>query len=280
MKDCLSPDRPLGEVPLKDVFKDFDNSAVALEAHLRASYSTDLRKLPYFQTVAAQLWGEILDDLVERKPDRHSLPSSERPQFTILHLLALLGLEPEARIWLSISPLHAFLKDGRGNTPFQLAVSVNHITLAALFLDIPDFRNEARKLQQESLLDLSLAASSMEPLSFLISQDLIDLTLRYGSQRDTPLMVACRKSNVSAARFLLSRSNLTVNEKNDTGETALIIAAARGCLEAVELLLSQQNIDINAQSTSSTSALSISVKGAHEKVVNFLLNEPTIDQQH
>jgi ankyrin repeat protein len=279
MKECLLPERRLGEVPLRDIFKDFDNAAAALEAHLRASYSDDLQTHPYFKADASQLWGEVLDDLVEGKP-YHRSPPSERRLFTILHLLAILGLEAEARIWLSISPPHAFLKDGRGNTPFQLAISAGHANLASFFLDIPEFRVEAGVLPPESLLNSSLAASSMEPLSLLISQGLIDPTLRYGSQHDTPLMVACRKSNVPAARFLLSRSNLTVNERNDVGETALMIAASHGYLEAVELLLLQESIDVNARSTNSASALSMSVKGGHEKVVNLLLNEPTLDQEH
>jgi ankyrin repeat protein len=279
MKNFLLPERPLGQIPLKDIFKDFDNSAVALEAYLRASYSADLLKHPYSQAACAQMWGEILEDLVESKP-YHGSPLSERPLFTVLHLFALLGLEAEARIWLSISPPHAFLKDGRDNTPFQLAVSASHITLASFFLDIPDFRIDASRLPRESLLDSSLAASSVESLSFLISHDLIDLSLRYGAQCDNPLMVACRRSNVAAARLLLSRSSLGVNERNDARETALIIAAARGSLEAVEFLLSQEDIDINAQSANSASALSISVKGGHEKVVNLLLDEPELDEEH
>jgi ankyrin repeat protein len=279
MKDCLLPERRLGEVPLRDIFKDFDNAAAALEAHLRASYSDDLQTHPYFKADATILWGEVLDDLVEGKP-YHRSPPSERRLFTILHLLAILGLEAEARIWLSISPPHAFLKDGRGNTPFQLAVSAGHTNLASFFLNIPEFRVEAGGLPPESLLNSSLAASSMEPLSLLISQDLIDPTLRYGSQHDTPLMVACRKSNVPAARFLLSRSSLAVNERNDAGETALMIAASHGYLEAVELLLLQENIDVNVRSANSASALSMSVKGGHEKVVNLLLDEPTLDQEH
>ena len=279
MKGCLLPERRHGEVPLRDVFKDFDDAAVALEAHLRASYSDDLQTHPYFKADPTQLWGEVLDDLVDGKP-YHRSPPSERRLFTILHLLAILGLEAEARIWLSISPPHAFLKDGRGNTPFQLAVSAGHANLASFFLDIPEFRVEAGGLPPDSLLNSSLATSSMEPLSFLVSQGLIDPTLRYGSQHDTPLMVACQNSNVPAARFLLSRSKLTVNERNDVGETALIIAASHGYLEAVELLLAQENIDVNARSATSASALSMSVKGGHEKVVNVLLDEPTLDQEH
>jgi ankyrin repeat protein len=279
MKDCLSPERRLGEVPFRDIFKDFDNAAATLEAHLRASYSDDLQTHAYFTTDATRLWGEILDDLVERKP-YHRSPASDRRLFTILHLLAILGLEAEARTWLSISPPHAFLEDGRGNTPFQLAVSAGHTNLASFFLDIPEFRVKARGLPPESLLASSLATSSMEPLSFLISQNLIDPTLRYGSQHDTPLMVACQKSNVPAARFLLSRSNLVVNERNDVGETALMIAASHGCLEAVELLLSQENIDVNAGSANCASALSTSVEGGHEKVVNLLLDKVTIGPEH
>jgi Ankyrin repeats (3 copies) len=267
------------EIPLKDVFKDFDNSAAALEAYLRASYSADLLKHPYSQATCAQIWGEILEDLVESKP-YHRSPLSERLLFTILHLFALLGLEAEARIWLSMSPPHAFRKDGRNNTPFQSAVSASYITLASFFLDIPDFRIEASRLPRESLMHLSLAASSVESLGFLISHDLIDLSLRYGDQCDTPLMVACRRSNVAAARFLLSRPSLGINERNNARETALIIAAARGCLEAVELLLSHEDIDINAQSANSASALSISVKGGHEMVVNLLFNEPKLDGEH
>jgi ankyrin repeat protein len=279
MRGCRLSDRPLGELPLKEIFKNFDDSAGALEAHLRASYSADLLEYPYFQAVSAQMWGELLEDLVERKPHRRSLPLSGRPLFTILHLLALLGLEVEAKIWLSISPSHAFLKDGRDNTPFQLAVSGGHVTLASSLLDVQNFRIEARKIPQAPLLDLSLAASSMEPLDFLVSQDLIDLTSRYGDQHDTPLMVACRRSNVPAARFLLSRSSLAVNERNDAGETALIIATGRGCLEAVELLLSQKDVDINAQFANFESALSISVKEGHEQVANLLLDEPTLGQE-
>jgi len=279
VKNCLLQERPLGRIPLRDILADFSNSAVALEGYLRASYSADLLKHPYSQAICAQIWGEILEDLVQSKPC-HLSPLSERPLFTILHLFALLGLEAEARIWLSISPPHAFRKDGRNNTPFQLAISTSHTTLASFFLDIPDFRIATSRLPRESLLDSSLAASSAQSLSFLISHDLIDLSLRYGDQCDTALVVACRRSNVAAARLLLSRSSLGVNERNDAGETALIIAAARGCLEAVELLLSQEDIDINAQSANSASALSISVKGGHEKVVNLLLDEPKLDEEN
>jgi ankyrin repeat protein len=92
-------------------------------------------------------------------------------------MFALLGLETEAKIWLSISPLHRFLKDNRGYTPFQLALFAGHVDLVSLFLSIPNFQTGAREEQSESLIDLSSRSSSMETPSLSVSRekDLIDI---------------------------------------------------------------------------------------------------------
>ena len=116
-------------------------------AFLRESYSTDLSN-PLFE---AKHWREITKDLILVKPSLDNSPRlSEHRLFTILHMFALLGLETEAMTWLSISPLHRFLKDKSGRTPFQLALFAGHVALVSLFLSIPDFQTGEKNNQNQA----------------------------------------------------------------------------------------------------------------------------------
>ena len=215
-----------------------------LEAFLRESYSTDLSNSLF----EAKFWREITKDLILVKP---SLDNSTRlfgpghQLFTVLHMFALLGLETEAMTWLSISPLHRFLKDESGRTPFELALFAGHVALVSLFLSIPNFQT-----QSESSLPVS---REIDP---------IDINGCYGVDCYTPLMTACQRSDVSMARFLLSHSDLKYNMSNKYGTTALIVAASYGSLEIVKLLL-ENDININAVASGLASALASAHRYRH-----------------
>jgi len=186
-----------------------------LEVFLKESYSTDLSNTSF----EVKFWREITKDLNLVKP---SLDNSTRlfghQLFTVLHMFALLGLETEAMTWLSISPLHRFLKDESGRTPFELALFAGHVALVSLFLSIPNFQTHSE---------------SSPPVSREI--DPIDINGCYGVDCYTPLMIACQQQDVSMARFLLSHSDLKYNMTNKNGTTALIVAASYGSLEIVKL---------------------------------------------
>jgi ankyrin repeat protein len=191
-------------------------------------------------------------------------------------MFAHLGLETEAKTWLSLSPLHRFLKDKEDRTPFQLALSAGHVALVSLFLSIPNPQTEARENQTKSQVDGGVSMKTPMPTSPKV---LIDINGCYSRDYHTPLMTACKWSRISVARFLLSQS-AKVNMRNKFGETALIVAAANGSLEAVELLLSEKDIDINSVSVKGASALEAAARREHGKIVETLLNQPGLDQKH
>src|SRR6267378_4754533 len=132
----------------QNLLEKVERSISDLKAFLRDSYSADLSK-PFF---LARFWEEITEDLMslsKHGPDDSTFLSKPQ-QFTVLHMFALLGLETETKTWLSISPLHRFLKDKQDSTPFHLALVAGHVALVSLFLSIPNPQTEVREKQSKS----------------------------------------------------------------------------------------------------------------------------------
>ena len=92
----------------------------------------------------------------------------------------------------------------------------------------------------------------------------------------TLLHLAAKENSVEIVKLLLGRHDVSVNQRNDDGQTALHVASCEGHAEMVSELLHSENIQVNAKDKNGDTPLHLAViddcrKSKNSKVIKLLI---------
>ena len=160
------------------------------------------------------------------------------------------------------------VKNSDGNTPLHVACEQEAVDCV-------------KYLVEERSCDISVQNSDRKlPLHYAASTASLDLVqlVRHcevnsrTASGDTPLHIACRKSNKRIVQYLLKELNCDPNIQNKKGELPLHIACSQwdAPLKVVKLV---SNCDPDMQTSSGDTALLLACKAAGSQTVSFLLKQ-------
>jgi ankyrin repeat protein len=178
-------------------------------------------------------------------------------------------------------------RDRNGQTPLFFAIRANNVNWVGRLL---------KKGADPTICDnkglspfhLAVAKASSDSddgilNSFLANAKDININQSTPQHRWTALHVAVVTSNVTAARFLLSKG-ANPNVANKNGVTPLHLAAVLGKnMDIIELLLNHEDVDVNCLTNDGQSALHYAMdnkKGYGERIANRLKEKSTIEREN
>lgn len=163
-------------------------------------------------------------------------------------------------------------KDTEGNTPLNLAVHANEITIAKLLIDHQANINIQNTMNDSSYL-YAAAQGKTEILAYMLENATPDLTIhnRYGGNG---LIPAAEKGHIENVKLLLAAKQEPINFQNNSGYTALIEAVAlrdgsKLYQDIIKLLL-ENGADQHIRDNSGRTALDYANQNGYEEMKEIL----------
>jgi ankyrin repeat protein len=91
------------------------------------------------------------------------------------------------------------------------------------------------------------------------------------------LHLAVMYDNAAAAKLLVSREELLINERDQVGETPLHLAVMGNNVEAIKLLLASEFIEVNKENNFGHTPLNLALQRKNSEVAKLLLGHKAID---
>lgn len=111
----------------------------------------------------------------------------------------------------------------------------------------------------------------MAVLRLMLDTDEVDVDLKDGAKRRTPLTWAAKGGHETVVRLLIDTRKVNVNSRDWAGQTPLCWAATNGYEAIVRLLIECDDVEVDRARKDGSTALSLAASIGHESIVRMLI---------
>jgi ankyrin repeat protein len=237
-----------------------------------------LRQLPddHAAFLKAAKIGDI--DRVKRILQMNDFVNTVAEEGNALCLAAQARNEELVRYLLSLPNIDPMIRTLNGDTPFVLACQFARRSMWSLIADACGdalCANEVNAGLVAAVLRDELDADFEVLPFFLRFSPVIDPNLHF--RGSSPFLASCGRSTTSLLKWMLTFSEVNVNDRSSTGETGAMVAARLGRVKVMRLLLRNPAVDFELVDENGDSALSAACRAGHSGAMHPLLASGRID---
>ena len=215
------------------------------------------------------------DDIVRaliRAPDVN-LNVRTKDGNTPLYLAVINGMVASARLLIDAGA-DINIPDKYQQTALHLAASNGHSSIVGDLIKAPDVNLNVRNEDGNTPLDVAVMSGREQSAQLLIDAG-ADINISDNKQRTALHMAACNGYN-DIVDALIKRPDVSLNVRNENGDTPLNVAADNGRAASARLLI-DAGADINISDNNQWTALHTAAYFGYNDIVDALIKRPDVN---